>query len=75
MRYVVAIPAALALAGCVATVTPPRVEVAVPPPVVVEPAAYVPPPPPPVVSVYVDPPISQPPPIATMFFELACAAF
>ena len=64
MRYVVAIPAALALAGCVATVTPPRVEVAVPPPVVVEPEAYIPPPPPPVVSVYVEPPIGQPPPIA-----------
>ena len=63
MRYVVAIPVALALAGCVATVTPPRVEVAAPPPVIVEPE-YVPPPPPPVVSVYVEPPIGQPPPIA-----------
>ena len=63
MRYVVAIPVALVLAGCVATVTPPRVEVAAPPPVVVEPE-YVPPPPPPVVSVYVEPPIGQPQPIA-----------
>ncbi len=59
MRYVVAIPAVLLLAGCVATVAPPRVEVAVPAPEV-----YVPPPPPPVVSVYVEPPIDQPPPIA-----------
>ena len=65
MRYVVVIPAALALAGCVATVTPPRVEVVAPPPaVVVAPAEYEPPPPPPVVSVYVEPPIGQPPPIA-----------
>jgi len=59
MRYVVAIPAILLVAGCVATVTPPRVEVVAP-----APAVYVPPPPPAVVSVYVDPPISQPPPIA-----------
>ena len=59
MRYVVVIPAVLLVAGCVATVTPPRVEVAVPAPEV-----YVPPPPPPVVSVYVEPPIDQPPPIA-----------
>lgn len=59
MRYLVVIPAALLVVGCVATVTPPRVEVAVPAPEV-----YVPPPPPPVVSVYVEPPISQPPPIA-----------
>lgn len=59
MRYVVVIPTVLLFAGCVATVTPPRVEVAVPAPEV-----YVPPPPPPVVSVYVEPPISQPPPIA-----------
>ena len=58
MRYVV-IPAFLLVAGCVATVTPPRVEVAVPAPEV-----YVPAPPPPVVSVYVEPPIDQPPPIA-----------
>ena len=58
MKYVV-IPAVLLLAGCVATVTAPRVEVAVPAPEV-----YVPAPPPPVVSVYVEPPISQPPPIA-----------
>src|SRR5580692_4370233 len=58
MRYVV-IPAVLLMAGCVATVTPPRVEVAVPAPEV-----YVPAPPPPVVSVYVEPPISQPAPIA-----------
>jgi hypothetical protein len=59
MRYVVVIPAFVLIAGCVATVTPPRVEVAVPAPEV-----YVPPPPPPVVSVYVEPPIDQPPPIA-----------
>ena len=59
MRYVVALPAILLVAGCVATVTPPRV-------VVTAPAAevYVPPPPPPVVSVYVEPPIDEPPPIA-----------
>src|SRR5215472_16185079 len=61
MRYLVAIPAVLLIAGCVTTVAPPRVEVAVPEPA---PEVYVPPPPPPVVSVYVDPPISQPPPIA-----------
>jgi hypothetical protein len=59
MRYVVVIPAVVLLAGCVATVAPPRVEVAAPAPEV-----YVPPPPPPVVSVYVEPPIDQPPPIA-----------
>src|ERR1700678_2339969 len=58
MKYVV-IPAVLLLAGCVATVTAPRVEVAVPAPEV-----YVPAPPPAVVSVYVEPPVGQPPPIA-----------
>jgi hypothetical protein len=55
---VIAASAAL-LAGCVATVTPPRIRVDVPAPEV-----YVPPPPRPVVSVYVEPPISEPDPIA-----------
>lgn len=60
MKYAVVIPAVLLVAGCVATVTPPpHVEVPVP-----APAVYVPPPPPPVVSVYVEPPIDEPPPIA-----------
>jgi hypothetical protein len=50
---------ALLLTGCVARVVPPRVEVDAPPPEV-----YVPAPPRAVVSVYVEPPISQPEPIA-----------
>src|SRR3984893_13146159 len=63
MRYLVipiaAIPVALLLTGCVAEVTPPRVEVVARPPEV-----YVPAPPRAVVSVYVEPPISEPEPIA-----------
>ena len=59
MRYIVGPVAVVYLAGCVATVTPPRVEVAVPVPEV-----YVPAPPPAVVSVYVEPPIGEPAPIA-----------
>jgi hypothetical protein len=63
MRYLVipiaAIPVALLLTGCVAEVTPPRVAVVARPPEV-----YVPAPPRAVVSVYVEPPISQPEPIA-----------
>jgi hypothetical protein len=63
MRYfvipVAAIPVALLLTGCVAEVTPPRVAVVARPPEV-----YVPAPPRAVVSVYVEPPISQPEPIA-----------
>jgi hypothetical protein len=63
MRYfsvpLVSTSAALLLAGCVATVTPPRVEVTAPAAEV-----YVPAPPRAVVSVYVEPPISQPEPIA-----------
>jgi hypothetical protein len=63
MRYLVipiaAIPFALLLTGCVAEVAPPRVAVVARPPEV-----YVPPPPRAVVSVYVEPPISQPEPIA-----------
>jgi hypothetical protein len=58
MRYLFAC-ALLLLAGCVAEVRPPRVAVEVR-----APAVYVPPPPPPVVSVYVEPPLSQPLPIA-----------
>jgi hypothetical protein len=49
----------LALAGCVAEVTPPRAKV-----VVSSPEVYVPAPPRAVVSVYVEPPISEPAPIA-----------
>ena len=52
-----ALVVSLLLVGCVAQVTGPRVAVE-------EPAVYVPPPPPPVVSVYVEPPLSQPEPIA-----------
>ncbi|MDB6085322.1 MAG: hypothetical protein JWN43_3203 [Gammaproteobacteria bacterium] len=63
MRYllipIAAIPAGLLLTGCVAEVTPPRVAVIARPPEV-----YVPAPPRAVVSVYVEPPISQPEPIA-----------
>jgi hypothetical protein len=63
MRYfalsVVTFPATLILAGCVAQVEPPRVEVVARPAV-----AYVPAPPRAVVSVYVEPPLSQPEPIA-----------
>src|ERR1700733_9696379 len=63
MRYLVipaaAIPVAFLLTGCVAEVAPPRVEVVARPPVV-----YVPAPPRAVVSVYVEPPISEPEPIA-----------
>jgi hypothetical protein len=63
MRYlaisIAAIPAAVLLTGCVAEVTPPRVEV-----VARAPEVYVPPPPRAVVSVYVEPPLSQPEPIA-----------
>jgi hypothetical protein len=59
MRYFIGPLALFCLAGCVATVVPPRVEVAVPAPEV-----YVPAPPPAVVSVYVEPPVGEPPPIA-----------
>jgi hypothetical protein len=63
MRYlsipVAATTVVLLLTGCVARVVPPRVEVDAPPPEV-----YVPAPPRAVVSVYVEPPISQPEPIA-----------
>src|ERR1700690_2135326 len=59
MRYLVSPFALLCLVGCVATVTAPRVEVAVPAPEV-----YVPALPPAVVSVYVEPPVGEPPPIA-----------
>lgn len=63
MRYfalsVATFPAALILAGCVAQVEPSRVEVVARPAV-----AYVPAPPRAVVSVYVEPPLSQPEPIA-----------
>ena len=63
MRYpiipAVAIPVAFFLTGCVAEVAPPRVEVVARPPVVYVPAA-----PRAVVSVYVEPPISEPEPIA-----------
>lgn len=63
MRYpvipIAAISVALFLTGCVAEVTPPRVAVVARPPEV-----YVPAPPRAVVSVYVEPPISQPEPIA-----------
>ena len=55
MRYLVGPAALLSLAGCVATVTPPRVEVAVS-----APAVYVPAAPSAVVSVYVEPPIGEP---------------
>ena len=55
----VAAPVALILAGCVAEVAPPSVRVVAPAPVV-----YVPAPPRAVVSVYVEPPISEPAPIA-----------
>jgi len=58
MRYV-AIPLLLLITGCVTEVVPPRAEVVVRPPEV-----YVPAPPRPVVSVYVEPPLSQPAPIA-----------
>lgn len=63
MRYLVipvaAIPVALLLNGCVAEVAPPHVDVVARPPVV-----YVPTPPRAVVSVYVEPPLSEPEPIA-----------
>jgi hypothetical protein len=63
MRYpvipIAAIPVALFLTGCVAEVTPPRVAAVGRPPEV-----YVPAPPRAVVSVYVEPPVSQPEPIA-----------
>jgi hypothetical protein len=59
LRSLVAIVVALALTGCVAEVTPPRARIVVPAPEV-----YVPAPPRSVVSVYVEPPISQPAPIA-----------
>jgi len=48
------------LAGCAVEVVSPRQPRAY----VAVPVAYVPAPPPPVVSVYIDPPFSQPPPIA-----------
>jgi len=59
LNSLVVVSVALALTGCVAEVTPPSARIVVPAPVV-----YVPPPPRPVVSVYVEPPISEPAPIA-----------
>jgi hypothetical protein len=49
----------IALGGCVTEVAPPRVRVYEPPPPI-----YVPAPPSDVISVYVEPPLEQPPPIA-----------
>ena len=58
MRQIV-FAVALLLTGCVTQVAPPRDAVVEAPP-----AVYAPPPPPAVVSVYVEPPLSQPEPIA-----------
>ncbi len=59
LKSLIASCVALTLTACVAEVTPPRARIVVPAPEV-----YVPAPPRAVVSVYVEPPISEPAPIA-----------